>query len=462
MRERKEDKNLPVATQRIQDLLEKRLPLLRKALRPRLYKNTLVQLTEGLHPSEIAQLIQSLDGSFRDTFVQWLKPHLMPEIFSFLEEGTLEHVLSILSIKEIATALAVMDGDDALSLLSSVEEQKQKDILGALPPQKRTCLAMRMMFPPNSAGRLMSQEFLSLLFTWTVQEGLEYIVHQKNFSSAVYDAFVVDDHGCPIGIVSILTLLKAPKETPLTKLMKQNLHTIPAQWDQEEVAFVFRLYDLVSAPVVNNKNQLLGQITLNNIMEVIEQEATEDFMYIGRLHSLDFHAPVLATSFSRIHWLVVTLLNTLMTSIVINQFQDTLQQKVSLTILMPIAAAMGGNAGIQTSTVAIRALATRELTIFNAFRTVLKEIFVALLNGCIFASILCVVCFFWFSNSALAVILGLAVIFNMLWAGAVGTLLPIMIAKLGYDPALSAGPLLTTTTDILGYAIFLGLARMLL
>ncbi len=460
---REHEKNLPVATQRIQDLLDVRLPLLRRALRPRLQENVLHQLTDGLHPSEVARMIQALDTSLQDVFVQWLKPHLMPEIFSFLEEGTLEHVLSVLPVKEIASALAVMDGDDALSLLFALDECKQKEVLAALPSQKRTCLTMRMMFPPNSAGRLMSQEFISFLSSWTVQESMEYIrQHQKNVSSAVYDAFVVDDNGCPVGIVSILTIIKAAKNTLLTKLMQKDFHTIPAQWDQEEVAFVFRLYDLVSAPVINHKNQLVGQITLNNIMEVIEQEATEDLMYIGRLHSLDFHAPVLSTSLSRVHWLVVTLLNTLLTSLVINQFQDTLQQKLSLTILMPIAAAMGGNAGIQTSTVAIRALATRELTIFNAFRTILKEIRVALLNGVLFATFLCAVCFVWFADDMLALILGLSVIFNMLWAGAVGTLLPIMIAKLGYDPALSAGPLLTTTTDILGYAIFLGLASMLL
>lgn len=443
-------------------LLDKKVPLLQKALGDTLDSEALERLTAGLHPSELAHLIRYLEDPYRTTFVAWLKPHFNPEIFLFLNSNVRDEIISLLSLEEIASVVSVLESDDALSLLSTLEPDDQQAVLDTISPEKRAGLTLRMQYPAYSAGRLMQQEVLALPQDWTIQKSLEYIAYASDLPVNIYDAFIVNDQRCPVGIVSLSCLIKRPKHLTLQEVMKHEVRTIPAQWDQEEVAFLFRLYDLLSAPVVNQQNELIGMITIDDVVDVIERKATEDIMYMGRVHSMDFHASTLSTSLSRLHWLVVTLLNTLLTSMVINQFQATLQNKVALTILMPIAAAMGGNAGIQTSTVSIRALATRELTMLNAVRTFFKEIRVALLNGVIFAALLSILALCWFQDLGVSLVLGGAVIFNMLWAGGAGTFLPLLISKMGYDPALSAGPLLTTTTDILGYAVFLGLAEWLL
>jgi magnesium transporter len=233
-------------------------------------------------------------------------------------------------------------------------------------------------------------------------------------------------------------------------------------WRQEEVAFMFRLYQLISAPVVDEKNRVLGMITIDDVMNVMQRKVADDLMHMGRIHGSDFYESVFKTSFGRIHWLVITAANTLLTSLVIDQFLGTLTKDISLTILLPIAAAMGGNGGIQSVTVAIRALATRDLNAINMLKTLFKEIRVALVNGLIFGLALGGFAFLRSGDYRFAIILGGAVIFNMLWAGAAGTLFPILIARWGGDPTLSAGPLLTTTTDVLGYALFLGLAYVFL
>jgi magnesium transporter len=278
--------------------------------------------------------------------------------------------------------------------------------------------------------------------------------------NTLYEAFVVDNAYHPVGVVPLVQLIRGAKTALVSDIMDKDLRTIPAQWSQEEVALTFRLYDLMSAPVVDGSGALMGVITADDVIDVIERKATEDLLHMGRIHGSDFYRSALRTSLSRIHWLIITLLNTLLTSIVINEFQSTLKKQVALTVLMPVAAAMGGNAGIQASTIVIRALATKELSNVNMWRSFFKEVRVSLLNGMVFGLVLAIVGYFWFDDVRFSIVLGGAVLFNMIWAGAAGTVLPIMISHFGYDPALSAGPLLTTTTDVIGYVLFLGLAKL--
>jgi magnesium transporter len=232
--------------------------------------------------------------------------------------------------------------------------------------------------------------------------------------------------------------------------------------DQEEVALLFRKYGLVSAPVVDEGGRIIGMITVDDVVDVIEEEVEEDIMFLGRVTESDFYEPLLSTSYSRIRWLIITLFNTLMAATVISQFQHTIHEMVALAVLMPITAAMSGNAGIQVLTVTIRALATRELGGANMSRAIWKEIFVGLINGIVFGGIMGSIAAFWFADPALGMVLGAALILNMIWAALGGVVLPILIEKMRMDPAISAGPFLTTTTDLLGFATFLGLARLFL
>jgi magnesium transporter len=418
-------------------------------------------LIKDLHPSEIAYIIQYLEVPLREDFIKLLKP-FDPEIFLALDDNVRRDVIALLSPKEIAAILSVIESDDALAVLASLDEDLQEQVLVQMPVEQKKSMAQRLRYPEKSAGRLMQKEVICFSQHWTVQQGLEYIARAENLPTDFHDVFIVDEAGRPLGSVPASTLIKSAKNLVMSEIMVTPIRTISAYSDQEEVSFTFRLYDLMTAAVVNHKGELVGMITVDDVMDVIERKATEDILHMGHVHASDFYDSALRSSLSRIHWLVVTLLNALLTSLVINIFQETLKEKVLLTVLMPVAAAMGGSTGIQSTTIIIRALATRELSSLNMVRTFFKEVRVALLNGIIFALLLGGIVIVWFQDVSFAFILGGAVLFNMLWAGISGTFFPIMIARLGHDPALSAGPLVTTSTDVLGYVIFLGLAKLII
>lgn len=447
-----------------QRLLSDKIPILKKLLEHTSDHNreVLCKLIKGLHPSEIAYLIQYLDTPYREEFVLWLKPLFNPEIFLFLAKNLREDIISLLSCHEIIAILDVLESDDGFSLFAALEASKQKAVIESMPCEQKNDFMYRLSYPEHSAGRLMQQEVLVLSEDWSVGKSLEYIAETAYLPENFYEAFVIDNNNCPVGVIPLSSLIRNQKTLILRDIMKTDIKSIPAQWDQREVAFTFRLYDLMSAPVVNESNELVGMITADDVIDIIERKASEDLLHMGHLHVSDFYQSVIKTSFNRIHWLIVTLVNTILTAMVVNQFQETLQEKVILTILMPIAATMGGNTGIQSSTIIIRALATRELSAMNMVRTFFKEVRVALLVGVILAFLLAFIVFIWLQDIPLAIVLGAATIFNMLWAGIAGTIFPVIIFRLKYDPAISAGALISATTDILGYAIFLWLAKCFL
>lgn len=281
--------------------------------------------------------------------------------------------------------------------------------------------------------------------------------------STFYDIYVIGPDYHPLGSVPVSRLLRTDRPVPVTEIMVPDLKLIPAEMDQENVAFLFRQYGLVSAPVVDEGGRLLGAITVDDVVNVIDEEAEEDLLALGGVGETDFHASIPETAFRRMRWLVVTLVNTLIAATVISRFDATIEQIVALAVLMPIVAAMGGNAGMQVVTVTVRALAMRDLAPgSNVWRVVFKELAVAALNSTVFAAIMGGVAAVWFSSLQLGLVLGAAMIFNMMWAGLAGTLIPLTLSRLGMDPAISAGPFLTTTTDVLGFFSFLGLATIVL
>jgi magnesium transporter len=450
-----------LADKRLQNLLQNKLALLKKGLaNPQTGPRALRALIRDMHASEIAYLIQYLDEPMRQAFVTWLKPKFDPEVFLFLAHNLREDLIALLSAREIVKILTVLESDDALALFSCLEECARIQVLDAMAPGQRMAFLNRLVYPESSAGRLMQQEVLALPEHWTVKQSLEYIAEAPDVPDNCYDAIIIDNDRCPVGSIGLSQLIKKARTVQLHTIMDRQVRPIPANLDQEEVALTFRLYDLMWAPVVDDKGHLIGMITADDVIDVVDRKATEDLLHMGRVHGSDFYESVLRTSISRIHWLFVTFCNSLLTSLVINEFQETLRDKVALAILMPMAAAMGGSSGIQSITIATRALATKELGRVNMMRAFFKEVRVGLINGLVFGVLLSGIVFAWFQDGQFALILGSAVIFNMIWAGGAGILIPIMISRLGFDPALSAGPLLTTSTDVIGYALFLGLAKM--
>lgn len=421
-------------------------------------KEAVRHLIEPLHAADVAVVIEYLSPQLRDSLIEILRPQFDPYIFTHLNEIVREEVIEQLGTRDVAEAIGRLKSDDAVALIEDLEEDQQRKILEYIPLSDRVILEEVLTYPEDSAARLMQREIVCVPNFWTVGEALKYMTKEKNLPEKFYDLFVVDPKHIPIGGVPLSLLLRQPPSTKIIDIMLVDVKKIPATMDQEDVALLFQKYGLVSAPVVDSAGRIIGMITVDDVVDVIEEEAEKDIMNLARVTESDFYEPLLSTSYARIRWLLITLINTLLAATVISQFQPTIHKMVALAVLMPICAAMGGNAGMQVVTVTVRALATRELGVANMSRAIRKEVLVGLINGIVFGGIMGTIAAFWFSDPALGMVLGGALVFNMMWAAVWGVVLPILIDKMGMDPAISAGPFLTTTTDLLGFAIFLGLA----
>lgn len=417
-------------------------------------------LIAPLHPGDLAHVIQYLPPSLRALLISKLYEHVPSNVFSYLDESVREELLPLLPPKALAQLVGRLASDDALSLLDDLSHPQKTAVLHSISHQKRQRYEVLQNYPKDTAARLMQAEMIVVPVTWTAKKALSYITTNKQTPRNVYEIFLVTDDWQLVGIVLLADLMRAAQNTPLKKLMSEETYAVDALETQENIVRHFQRYSLISAPVVDKKNHLLGIITADDVLSVLDKEAEEDIMHLGGVGASDFYAPVLSTTLARFQWLLITFLNTLLASAVISQFQMVLEKKVALAILMPIVAAMGGNAGTQVVTVVVRALATQELGVLNMGRTLVKSLAVSLLNGFLFAIILSAIAIVWFGDWSLGLVLGSALLLNMVWAGVAGTLLPILVSHMNLDPALSAGPILTTTTDVLGFSIFLGLAKM--
>jgi len=420
-------------------------------------------LIEDLHPADVADLIEHLKPEERKLFVEITRHVIEAETISHLDETVRDEVVEQLGPRAVAEVVGELDTDDAVELLEDLEPERQQEVLQSMPAEERVLLQQSLTFPEDSAGRLMQRELVAVPSHWTVGETIDFLRNAKDLPDDFYDLFVVDPAHKPVGSVPLSRAMRSPRTTRLTDIMETELRLVPADTDQEAVAYLFKQYALVSAPVVDDAGRLIGVVTVDDVVRVIDEEAEEDLMKIVGASGTDFHAAPHVIAWQRVRWLVVTLVNTMIAATVISQFQDTIQHLVALAVLMPIVAAMGGNAGVQVITVTVRALATRDITPqSNLLRIVGKELIVGFLNALVFAAILGVAASFWFDNAELGLVLAAAMIFNMIWAGFAGTLIPLVMDRLGLDPAIGAGPFLTTTTDVLGFFSFLGLATLFL
>ncbi len=419
------------------------------------------ELVGELHEADLGDLIEALDPDLRPRLVELLGHDFDFTALTEVDDTVREEILEELPAETVAEGVRDLDTDDAVAILEDLPKDEQTEILEQLPATERVALARGLDYPENSAGRRMQDEFIAVGPNWTVGQTIDYMRETPNLPDRFWELYVVDADRRLKGTVALDRLLRTKRPVPIAELIDEELRPVQVADDQEEVARLFERYDLVSAPVVDENQRLVGVITFDDIVDVIEEEAEEDIKALGGVgREEELSDSVWTTARGRFTWLFANLLTALLASWVISQFEGSIQKMVALAVLMPIVASMGGNAGTQTMTVAVRALATRELSSANAWRVIRRELMVGVLNGIAFALIMAVIAAAWFHVTDLGVVIALAMVTVLAAAALGGILIPLALIRLGVDPAVSSGPFVTTVTDVVGFFSFLGIATL--
>ena len=430
-------------------------------------------LTKDLHPADIADMIGLLREEERGALIELQGGMLPPDVLAELDDDLREEIVEAMAPQKVAEAVAELDTDDAAFVLEDLDEEKQAEILAEVPLEDRLALRAALEYEEDSAGRLMQREFFASPAYWTVGQIIDRLRGVEDLPDRFYEVFVVDPSFKPVGAVPLSTLLKSPRDTVIRDIMTdRDMRQIPLTMDQEEVAYLFEQYNLISAPVVDAGARLVGMITVDDVMEMIREETQEDMLALAGVEAdTGLSDTVLETVRSRFSWLAVNLGTAILASLVIALFDAAIGQVVALAVLMPIVASMGGNAGTQTLTVVVRSMATKDLTATNAARIVLREALAGFVNGVIFALIMGTLAGLWYALSGwgdpaeairLGAVVGVAMVINLFAAGLAGILVPIGLQRAGADPAVSSSVFVTTVTDIVGFFVFLGLAVVVL
>lgn len=420
-------------------------------------------LMEPLHPADIADLLEQISGAEREALLHLWSAGVDGDVLSELDENLREEVISFLPDHVLAEAVRDLDSDDVVDLVEDLEDHQQEVILGALDDADRAAVEEALTFPEDSAGRLMQREVVRAPEHWTVGEMIDHLRHHKaDLPEQFYHVILVDPRMKPTGYVTLGRMLSTPRDTEMTEITEDSFRVIPATQPEEEVAYAFNQYHLISAPVVDDDGRLVGAITIDDAMAVLDAEAEEDILRLAGVGEGRLSDRIIDTTRRRFPWLAVNLVTAILASLVIAQFEAAIAQLVALAVLMPIVASMGGNAGTQSLTVAVRAIATKDLTRSNLMRVIVREAGVGLINGLIFAVVMGAVGLIWFGSMALGGVIALAMVINLLVAGLAGILVPVTLDRFGVDPALASGAFVTTVTDVVGFFAFLGLAVLVL
>jgi magnesium transporter len=422
---------------------------------------------EGFHHSDLADAFGLLDRSLRKRLIESVKEGLDPDLLFELEDHLRKELTDSLTPEEVAEVITEMDSDEAVQVLEDMEEGERAEVLSSVPKEEREDIEVGLAFPEDSAGRRMQTDVVSVGTNWTVGQTIDYLREESDLPEEFLDLFVVDEEARPVGIISLSRILRSPRNTLMREISDETQVLVPADTLQEEVALLFEKYDLTTAGVVDQSGKLLGMITVDDVMEVAREEFEEDVLRLGGVGEETMDDGVLQSSAKRFTWLLVNLITAALASLVISLFDATIEQMVALAVLMPIVASMGGNAGTQTLTITVRALATKELTSYNTMRAIRKELLVGVLNGVLFAIISGVSTVFLFgqgveSSLLLGGVIAGAMVINMIIAGLSGVILPVLLNRWGLDPALASGVFVTTVTDVVGFFAFLGLASLVL
>lgn len=416
---------------------------------------------DDLSVADSAELLSKIKDEDRQEILSMYSDALNPIIFTEIDPELSRSYLSDMPAARVAQMISELESDDALLLIEPLEPDFQQEIIRKLSAKTRLALEEGLNFPEDSAGRLMRRELVSIPEFWTVGKTLDYLrTAADNLPEDFFDIFIIDPAHHLTGEIPLSRIVRAKRTEKLKNLTLDETHPISAETDQEDVARMFRRENIVSAPVVDDSDRLIGVITIDDIVDVIDEEAQEDLLKLAGVDSGDLYRAVMSTTSMRFRWLFINLLTAILASIVISFFDATIEQIVALAVLMPIVASMGGNAGTQALTVAVRAIATNEITGTNTMRVIWKETLVGIVNGFLFAVITGFMAAFWFQTPVLGVVIALAMIINMVVAGLFGAGIPLLLQRFGSDPAVSSTVLLTTVTDVIGFLAFLGLATL--
>jgi magnesium transporter len=419
------------------------------------------QLVGDLHEADLGDLLEALDPEMRPRLVELLGRDFDFSALTEVDDTVREEIIEELEPATVAEGVRELDSDDAVAILQDLPQESRAEILDQLPPPERVALARSLDYPENSAGRRMQTEFIAVPRDWTVGHAIDYMRETADLPDRFFELYVVDPDHRFLGAVALDRLLRTKRPVPIAELMDEERLRVLGSEDQERVARLFEHYNLLSIPVVDDSDRLVGVITVDDIVDVIEEEADEDVKALGGVsRHEELSDSVSYTVRSRFPWLFANLLTALVSASVIAQFEHSIQKMVALAVLMPIVASMGGNAGTQSMTVAVRALATRELGATNVTRVVLREMSVGALNGLAFAVILGAVAVTWFGVRDLGLVIGLAIFTVLTIAALGGILIPVVLYRMGVDPAVSSGPFVTTITDVVSFFSFLGLATL--
>ncbi len=420
-------------------------------------------LVGDLTPSDMAWVLEQLSEEERQPLLDLLKTDLDPEVLVELDDSVRDSVIEQMDPETLAAAAAELDSDDAVDIIGDLDEKEREQVLAAMPAEDRAEIEQALAYAEDTAGRLMQRELVAVPQTWSVGEVIDYLRESTDdLPEDFYDVIVVDADRKPVGTVALGTLVRTKRPVPVADIMERDPYTLSVETTQEDIAHLFRDENLVSAPVIDAEGKLVGVITVDDVVDVIDEEAEKDIMGLAGAGQADVYSDVKHTVRARLPWLGVNLFTAVIASSVIALFEDEIRMIVALAILAPIVASLGGNAGTQTLAVAVRALATQELTARNALRFVGKEIVVGSLNGLSLALVMGCVAWVWFDEWRIGAIIGAAIIVNLVFACLSGTVIPLGLNRLKIDPAVSSGVFLSTVTDVLGFFAFLGLAALFL
>jgi magnesium transporter len=438
-------------------------------LRPQFVREVLDAVADGddetaralvaeLHPADIADLIELTPGDERDDLIEALAGIVDADVYAELNDYVREDVIDEMAPQQLADLAAQLDTDDAVALIEDLEQDEQLAVLRAMEPDDRAAVEEALTYGEETAGRLMQRDLIAVPEHWKVGQVIDYLRSTDELATDFWEVFVVSPNHHPVGTCKLSTILRSPRSSLVSEIMARKQTLIPVDLDQEEVALKFQKYALISAAVVDASGRLVGMITVDDIVHIIQEEAGEDVLLLSGAGEGDINEPLVDTYKARVRWLAANLLTALVAATVIRFFEDSIARMAVLAALMPIVAGVGGNAGTQTLAVTVRAIATNQLTGSNHWRAVWREIRVALMNGITIAFLIGIGVTLVLGSAQLGGVIAAAMLTNIVIAGLAGVLVPLGLEKAGADPAVASSVFVTMVTDSMGFLVFLGLA----
>ena len=425
-------------------------------------KKEYIESIKSLHSADQADSIESLPYEIQSSILRTHTKNFHPDFIAYLREETRDDILHMIPNKQLVNLIKYLDLDDAVEILGDFETKELVQILSKLGSQQRERIEESLQYDENSAGRLMNRDYLSIKSNLTVGELIDQLRNSRRGPKDFYNIFIVDDQNIPIGYIPSGRVLRSKRSKKLKDIIYKDIHIIKSDEKIEDIAYTFRQYGLVSAPVVNLDNKMIGIMTVDDVVEIDPEESEDDMRKLGGLFVNDFYKGAFTSATSRFIWLGLNLLTAILASLVIDIYSDQLQQMIAIAVLMPIVASMGGNAGTQAMTIYVRAIATKDINNSNYIKLVVKEFLIGSINGFALSLIMGLIAYYWFDSLVLAFAISFAILINLGFACLVGIIIPITINKMKIDPALASGIVLTTFTDVFGFLSFLSIATYIL